>query len=360
MTVFTRLALTAIATWTLSSVCSPGIAQASTASHQATSPSVLVHTGVVRQQQIQNNLTVYGQVTPNPEHVLGISAAHGGQVTRLWVGLGQKIKAGQALLQLTTDPTARLAYEQARAQVAYARKNLTQVKGLFAEKLATRSDLAKAEQQLANANSTLNAQRRLGANHATQVIRAPQDAIVTRLNIAVGDRVQAGTALMALGARHHLWIRLGIEPEDATHLHPGMPVVLQPVFAPTQPLHAQLSQVHAVINPNTHLVDAIAPLSGTATHGLLPGMWMRGHISLSSQTALTVPRSAVLHDARGAYLFVVSDQHIAHRLDVETGLVQGNRIAVTAKALHAGEQVVTVGNYELENDMPVRLAPVKP
>lgn len=357
MTAFKSLSLFSLMTLALSGVFPLGMARASDA---PTAPSVLVHIDTVRRQQIENNLTVYGQVTPNPEHVMGISAAHGGQVTRLWVGLGQKVKAGQALLQLTTDPTARLAYEQSRAQVAYARKNLNQVKGLYAEKLATRSDLAKAEQQLANANSALNAQRRLGANHAVQIIRAPQDAIVTRLNIAVGDRVQAGTALMALGARHHLWIRLGIEPEDATHLHSGMAVVLQPVFAPTQPLHAQLSQVHAVINPNTHLVDAIAPVSGTATRGLLPGMWMRGYITLTSQMALTVPRSAVLHDAQGAYLFVVSKNLVAHRMEVNTGLVQGDWIAVSGKQLSAGEEVVTVGNYELEDGMPVRLAPARP
>lgn len=320
------------------------------------SPSVLVHTGTVRERPMGEKLTVYGQVTPNPEHVIGISAANGGQVTRLWVGLGEKVKVNQRLLELTTNPTARQAYEQALAQFAYTRKNLLQVKSLFSEKLATRTELAKAEQQLANARSALAAQRRLGANHKEQIIRASQDAIVTRLNIAVGDRVQAGTALLALGARHHLWITLGIEPEDAPRLHPGMPVLLQPVFAPTPPLQAHLSQVHAVINPNTHLVDAIAPISGDETRGLIPGMWMRGHISLSNQVALTVPQSAVLHDARGAYLFVVTTKHIAQRIAVKTGLSQGGRISVQAATLHAGQVVVTVGNYELENGMTVRLS----
>ncbi|AOU98907.1 hypothetical protein BI364_13920 [Acidihalobacter yilgarnensis] len=337
-----------------------GVVRADTPPDTQPTPSVLIETGQVRNQSVGEYLTVYGQVVPDPERVIGVSAAHGGQVTQLRVGLGQQVTAGQILLQLATDPTARLAYEQARAQVAYAHKNLAQVKALFAEQLATRAELAKAEQQLTNARNALQAQRRLGANHAEQIIRAPQDAIVTQLNVAAGDRVQAGAALLALGARHRLWIKLGIEPEDVARLHPGMMVALQPVFGTKAPFRATLSQVHAVINPATHLVDAIAPLSGNITHGLIPGMWMRGHITLVRHPALTVPQSAVLHDAHGAYLFAVTAEHRARRIDVTTGLTQDGRIAVQGRGLHAGQTIVTVGNYELDNGMSVRLAPGRP
>ena len=319
-------------------------------------PSVLIQTGKVRRQMIKENLTVYGQVTPNPEHVVGISAAHSGQVTRLWVGLGQQVTAGQALLQLTTDPKARLAYEQAQAQVAYAKKKFKQEQSLFSEQLATQAELAKAKQQLTNARSALRAQRRLGANHTKQIIRAPQDAIVTHLNIAAGDRVQAGAPLLALGARHHLWITLGIEPEDVTRLHSGMEVTVQPVFKSTKPLKTHLTQVHAVINPATHLVDAIAPLSGSVTRQLVPGMWVRGHITLSNHKALTVPQSAVLRDAHGNYIFIVTKNNRAKRINVNTGLSQGDRIAISSDELHAGETVVTVGNYELDNGISVRIS----
>ncbi|OBS10205.1 hypothetical protein Thpro_021255 [Acidihalobacter prosperus] len=317
---------------------------------------MLIQTGQVRREALGAMLTVYGQVVPDPEQVTGISAAHGGQVTRLWVGLGQQVTAGQPLLQLATDPTARLAFEQAKAQVAYARKKLAQVKGLFAEQLATRAELAKAEQQLVNARDALRAQRRLGADRATQTLRAPQDAIVTQLNVAPGDRIRAGVALLALGARHRLWVKLGIEPEDVDRLRPGMHVTLQPVFGSAPSFKARLSQVHAVINPATHLVDAIAPLSGQATRNLIPGMWMRGHIALARRTALTVPQTAVLHDARGAYLFVVEPDQHAHRIDVVTGLEARGRVAVSGHGVHAGQTVVTVGNYELRDGLSVRTA----
>ncbi|MEJ2061565.1 MAG: efflux RND transporter periplasmic adaptor subunit, partial [Gammaproteobacteria bacterium] len=221
-----------------------------------------VKTAPVTQRNLQETLTVYGEVRPDPEQVTGISAAHGGEVTRLWVGLGQVVEPGQQLLELTTDPAARRAYEQARAQVAYARKNLEQVKGLFGQQLATRAELAKAQQELANARSSLQAEVRLGANRAHQIIRAPQAAIVTRVNVAPGDRVQAGASLLTLGARAHLWVTLGIEPEDARRVRSGMNVDLTPVFDDAVHIKARIAQVHAVINPKTRLVDAVVKLQG--------------------------------------------------------------------------------------------------
>ncbi len=141
---------------------------------------------------------------------------------------------------------------------------------------------------------------------------------------------------------------------------PGHARVLQPVFGATPPLQAHLSQIHAIINPATHLVNAIATLSGTATRGLILGMWMRGHITLAQYPALTVPQSAVLHDARGAYLFAVAADHRAQRIDVTTGLIQNGRIAVHGTGLHPGQTVVTVGNYEPDNGMSVHLTTGQP
>lgn len=65
-----------------------------------------------------------------------------------------------------------------------------------------------------------------------------------------------------------------------------------------------------------------------------------------------MPRSAVLRDAQGAYVFIVKDR-VAHRVQVHTGTDNGTWIAVRGD-LHAGEQVVTLGNYELRNGMAVR------
>lgn len=65
-----------------------------------------------------------------------------------------------------------------------------------------------------------------------------------------------------------------------------------------------------------------------------------------------MPRSAVLRDSQGAYVFQVRDGK-AHRVTVQTGLERDGLIAVQG-AFAATEPVVSLGNYELQDGMGVR------
>ena len=82
------------------------------------------------------------------------------------------------------------------------------------------------------------------------------------------------------------------------------------------------------------------------------GIRIKGTITVKEETSLAVPRSAVLKDAQGAYLFIVQNGR-AHRVRIETtGSDEGDLVAVKGP-LKAGDAVVSVGNYELKDGMAV-------
>ena len=106
-----------------------------------------------------------------------------------------------------------------------------------------------------------------------------------------------------------------------------------------------------MINPLTRLVDVDIELHSTAS-GLLPGMQVRGMIALDNQESWVVPRSAVLGDAQGAFLFQVRDGH-AQRIPVTVWIENGSSMAVSG-TLDSSLKVVVSGNYELQDGMMVR------
>ena len=320
----------------------------------ANAPRVQVTTAPAALRTLAEDITVYGKVEPDPERLRALTTLRPGEITRLWVGLGQRVAAGQRLLEIATAPQSRMAYAQAQGKVASARIQLQQNEDLFKQQLSTRSDLANARQALANAEAELKALARQGAGMSSDVLRAPEAAVVTQLDVAPGAQVQAGQPLLMLGAQRHVWVRMGLEPEEVARVRAGMPVRLQPVFGHDGAIAAQIAQVHAVINPATHLVDAVVRLEGDAAAGLVPGSWMRGAIRLQTRRTLAVPRSAVLGDRAGSYVFVVVAGR-ARRVAVRTGIESDGLIAVSGR-LAAGDMVVTAGNYELSDGMPVRIA----
>ncbi|MDE2196753.1 MAG: efflux RND transporter periplasmic adaptor subunit [Gammaproteobacteria bacterium] len=312
--------------------------------------SALVQTSIIGERTIAASLQAFGTVEPGPRQLREI-VAPGASEVQLEVVAGARVKRGEPLVTLVATPTSAVLYAQAKAEADYAGSALKRTQSLFKAHLATRDQLAAAEKALQNAQANLAAQQQMGGGH-TAVIRAPADGVVSSVAVASGARVAANTTLLTLVEQDGLYARLGVAPEQAQAVRVGMPVTLSAVFDPRSTLQAKVSQVGGVVDPASGLVDVLASITVKTAAQFIPGAHVTAAIILNSSHALAVPRSAVLHDAQGAYLFIVKD-HVARRVNVQAGIDDGTWIAVQG-ALHAGERVVTLGNYELIDGMAVR------
>jgi membrane fusion protein, multidrug efflux system len=325
------------------------------AARAADSPaSVLVRTSAPTRTHLTEMLTAYGVVAPESDRVSSVSFPNAGLVLALRVSLGQVVRRGEPLLDLQTDPAANLGYRQAASDVAYARGELARVQALTDQQLANRSQVAAAQKALDDAEARLAEQKRLGTESGNVTFRAPFDGVVAALSVSQGERIAAGTSALQLARTDRLRAQLGVEPEDAPRIKPGMPVRLVSVFDDRNPVDGAVARVQGVINPQTQLVDVVASFANADRFALLPGTRVRGEIAVGGSTSWAVPRQAVLRDAHGAYLFQVRDGR-ARRVDVATGIERDGLVAVSG-AIDAGEQVVVLGNYELQDGMPVREA----
>ena len=90
----------------------------------------------------------------------------------------------------------------------------------------------------------------------------------------------------------------------------------------------------------------------------LLGEHVRATIELQRKTALVVPRQALLPENGRQVLFTIKAGR-AVRHEVQPGLTAGNLVEVRSAELQAGDQVVTLGNYELTDGAAVRVAPAE-
>ena len=291
-------------------------------------------------------------VEPDPEAIVVVALPRAGLVTRLHVRLGERVSAGDPLLALDTAPGTRMQYSQADAAYAYAKGQLARTQQLFDEQLATRDQVASAERALRDAESQLNALQKIGANQNQQTIRASTDGIVTGLSVNAGDRIAADTPAMFLAQSSGLIVRLGVEPEDAKRIPDDAPVTLISIFDAEIKIDTQLEKINAMINPATRLVDAIAPVPPAQADRITLGSTMRADILLAEMSAEIVPRSAVLRDQDGAYVYTVNGSK-AQRVNVTVVYESANETGIQS-TLPKDAVVVISGNYELSDGMSVR------
>lgn len=311
--------------------------------------SAAVQTVPLRQQILSDEVGAYGVVAIDARRARTLIVARTGQVLTVFVTAGQRVSKGAPLVAFATGPNATLIYRHAELAVRYAQAERSRVAQLQSQRLATRSQLGVADRALADAEAGLAAQRAIGVGAGTVQVVAPFDALVTAVLVAPGEHLASSAPLVRLAKLGAQQAVLGVEPGDAARVRPGMPVQILAVFGAARSVSGRVVQVSGVINAQTQKVDVLVDFPGD---GWLMGTRVRARIGLNRHLYTVVPRSAVLEDGRGSYVFQVR-QHKARRVTVQTGLEQAGLVAVSG-ALMADAPVVSSGNYELQDGMTVR------
>jgi HlyD family secretion protein len=188
-----------------------------------------VQAEALRARDLEAIVSASGKVQPKRQ--VNVSANTTGRVTRVAVEEGQRVKAGQFLLEI--DPkqlegqmqrgeasvaaaqsslqSARTQVEQGRANLDLARQNLKRQEDLWKEGLTTKENLEKAQNDVAIREADLRARtqdietneariRQEQASLSTTrynlnqiIITAPMDGLVTRRSIEEGETAVLGT-----------------------------------------------------------------------------------------------------------------------------------------------------------------------
>lgn len=330
----------------LLAACSGG-----TSSDEAAQAPVAVGSTMPVRQAFNNYVEAYGTLSGDTRRAQALTLPQAGQIVAAEVTPGRRVHKGQPLLRIATDPSTVSTYQQAVNTVNQARDELARTQRLHDEKLATNSQLDTARKALADAQSALAAQAKLGGAQAVTTLEAPADGVVTALDVQLGERVAAGAKLIEFTPQGALAALLGVEPQQASRIHPGMPAVLNAVYGNTA-LHGNVVSVADAVDPQSHLVEVLASVNDPA--GLAAGSALSGKIAVAQLQAWAVPRDALLNDEKGIYIFQI-ERGKAQRVDVQVVSPAGDPVGVQGK-LDAHAPVVTLGAYELSDGDAVKTA----
>ncbi len=320
----------------------------------AASPVASVTTAPITQTVLKRRITTFGEIGSG--QILGVSFARAGQITKL-VAVGYPVRRGAVLATLAPDPATLQGYQQAVTTAEVARREWQRQQELLKLQLATQSQVDAAEKAYRDAAGNVKALDQTGGGTRVSVFTAPFDGVVLSVSGALGDRVAANAPILQFGHTDVLKVLVGIDPADRRLVRVGTPVALTPFVGTTidmPPIAARIGDVQDALDPKSMLVTAVVYLRGVDANGLVPGMKVRATLDVGSETATAVPRSAVLVDEKGSYVFQVVDGK-ARRTDVKEGLQSDGLVAISGIE-DPRHPIVVMGNYELSDGMAVKVA----
>lgn len=277
-----------------------------------------------------------------------------GRIVRVHVMVGQKVRAGDALLTLDCPEatSSRAAAQVADASLREANLELERQRRMQKEGVGIERDLVAAETKVSAAEAEVKrveaVNASLGAGTAgSVVVHAPIDGVITARKASVGMSVErGGEPLVEIGDTAALRIVADVFERDLPAIHPGAHA--QFTFATTeQTLHGTVAGEGAVVGTGLRTAPVFLSIDEHGTP-LRPGMYGRARIELAD-ASITLPVSAVLiKDGRDSVVYVQRDaqtferrsvtlaQPIEGRVQVLSGLRQGDKVVVRGALLLDG------------------------
>lgn len=318
-------------------------------------PVVGARTAVATKHPFVESVDAIGTVAARPWALAALSAPAPTRVASIAVSVGERVRMGQALIELdhaSFDAAAR----GAQAAVASAQAAFDRATRLADQGIAPRKDAETASSDLAQAQAALVMAQR---NQALATLRSPISGVVTRLDAALGQSVDQGQTIVEVADPAALDIVLALSPALAARVHTGDSVSLVAgANAGGEALgHGVVQSVSVTLDSATRSVGVRARIDHPA-RALRIGETVFGRIDAAVHAdAVSVPAQALVPEGEGYRVYVVDSAGVAHARDVDVG-ARTESDAEILKGVSAGERVVTYGAYGVADS--AKIVPVKP
>jgi RND family efflux transporter MFP subunit len=354
----------------------------------------------VRDEQVHRAVEVVGTLAAQEE--VTVSSQAEGAVSRIAADLGDRVRAGEVLVELDHEKARyrydeqKAAYERALAKygvttpgrlppieetpdVQKAAAELAQAQQTFqrAEELQKRQLIPKQQLDDADAalrtkkaeyESALHSARNLSsdidaADAAMKladrevrdtVIRAPFDGNVQKRLVSLGEFVKAQQPVMSIVRIDPLKVTAEIPERLTPWVRVGQAIQLHVDAFPDRTIIGRVTRLSPAVNTQSRAF-AFEALVPNPDETLKPGTFARVRLETARiDRVLTLPHAALQYRYGVNRVFVVNGDHLAGR-EVKIGDRIGERIEVLA-GVSAGESVALTDVDQLLDGLNVRIA----
>lgn len=306
-----------------------------------------VTVAVVAREMLADDVESVGTAQANES--LNLTAKVSDTVTAIHFSDGGFVEQGDVLVELTNNAeAARLA--EARAAEADARRQYDRLQSLIDTNLISQTDLDDVRTRWETAEARLEG---VIANMDDRLIRAPFTGILGFRNISEGSLVTPNTVITTLDDISTIKLDFNVAEVYLAQLQPGQSIKANSIVYRGQEFGGIVTSVGSRVDTATRSVQVRAEIENSA--GLLrPGMLLTVDLTLNPRDAIVVPEAAVVPSQGRQYVFVVDEESVARRVEVELGRRRPGQVEIVSGVV-PGQRVVTQGIAQVRPGSRVRI-----
>jgi RND family efflux transporter MFP subunit len=282
-----------------------------------------------------------------------LSAQTSGTVTMLR-DRGARVAERELVARIDAEE-AEAAVEQARARYELAQDRYERQKPLYRDSVISALEFEQVRSERNQARAALQQAKKRFSNSR---LTAPFAGTVEERFIEVGEQAAPGTKVARLVNTRQVKVTAGVPERYTNDIQEGTSVQLDFRRYNAGVRTAEATFVGNTVDPESRTV----PIEVTVPNEdgtLKPSMGVNLRVTRAVlDSAIVVPRSAILRDEAGTQAYVVDRSDttaVARNRDLTLGLGTGGQIVVES-GLAAGDEVIVVGQNNVSPGTPLEIA----
>ncbi len=275
-----------------------------------------------------------------------------GQLKRVLVGEGDRVRAGQLLAELD-DSDYKIQLSATQAEYDQIKADAERVIALYRENGTTASNYDKARYGLEQITAKLQ-------NHKNQLaytkLYAPRDGYIQKKFFDTNETVAAGMPIVGMLGDGGLEVEINLPAQMYVRRDALRSFECTLDVLPGDVLPLQLISI--LPNANSNQLYTMRLRLEDKTHKVAPGMsaWVTVHAGTLPAERVCVPATAVLHEGGQSYVFLYNKGNATvKRTAVKVLELHRDGTAVVSGQVTPHDRVVSSGVHHIEDGQQVEL-----
>ncbi|MCE7039675.1 efflux RND transporter periplasmic adaptor subunit [Dyadobacter sp. CY312] len=319
-----------------------------------------VETGIPLLESVSEHLSLQGKIDVPPQSTISLSFPLGGYLKSTRMLPGMRVGKGQVLAELEDMQFIQLQqdYLTAKEKLSLNETEYERQRDLNASKASSDRAFQQAKSEMETQRILMSALAQklelIGINPAKLTagnirksvsILSPINGFVSKVNVNVGKYTAPTDMLFELVDPRDIHLSLNVFEKDLSLLSVGQIVTAYTNAEPAKKFQARIILISKNLDQ-----DRMAEVHchfDKYNASLVPGMFMNGEVSVTSNKALTVPEDAVVRWENRHYVFIEKGSENYEMLEIQPGTISNGKQQIESEKINSNTKIVTKNAYSL-------------
>ncbi len=322
----------------------------------------IISIDTVKNENIEDILSLSGEVDYNENKVVKVFPNASGQVISVNVSLGDKVRKGQTLAIIKSADVAG-NYSDLTSQhsdAAIAEKEYKNEEQLYKSGIASEKEYIQAKLEYEKAmNAVKKVQMQIAINGGgktnaggSYTISSPGDGYVVEKNIAAGSFIRNDNSqnLFTISNMQDVWVWANVFETDIQKVQPGQPAEVTTLAYPGKVFYGKVDEANTVLDPQSKAmkIKIVLPNPGML---LKPQMFTTVTLAKSEPNkALEIPSDALISDGGKNYVVIYKDNYHVKTQEVVPLKIAGRKTYIS-EGLNEGDKVISKNQILIYNSL---------